>query len=38
MADPAGWFREKNNANYSTWVNLQLMRNGVRVLKHGPSA
>jgi lysyl oxidase len=38
VADPAGWFREKNNANNSTWVNLQLTRHGVRVLKHGPGA
>ena len=38
VADPAGWFREENNANNSTWVNIQLTRHGVRVLKHGPSA
>ena len=38
VADPAGWFRERNNANNSTWVNIQLARHGVRVLKHGPSA
>jgi hypothetical protein len=38
VADSSGWFREKNNANNSTWVDIQLTRNGVRVLDRGPSA
>ncbi len=38
VADPSGWFREKDNTNNSTWVDIQLTSDGVRVLNHGPSA
>jgi hypothetical protein len=37
-ADPDNWFLEEDETNNFTWVNLQLTANGVRVLKHGPSA
>jgi hypothetical protein len=38
MADPSGLFREKDNTNNYTWVDLQITRDGVRVVSHGPSA
>ena len=38
VADPSDWFREKDNTNNSTWVDLQITSDGVRVLNHGPSA
>ena len=38
VADPSGWFKERDNSNNFTWVDLQIGRNGVRVLDHGPSA
>jgi len=38
VADPSGWFREKDNTNNFTWVDLQLTSDGVRVLEYGPSA
>jgi hypothetical protein len=38
VADPSDWFKEKDNTNNSTWVDLQLTRTDVKVLDHGPSA
>lgn len=38
QADPSDWFREKDNTNNFTWVDLQITRDGVRVLSHGPRA
>lgn len=37
-ADPSELFREKVNTNNFTWVDLQITRDGVRVVRHGPSA
>ena len=38
VADPWGYFREKDNVNNFTWVDIHLTRAGVRVLNRGPSA
>jgi len=38
VADPSGWFREEDDANNFTWVDLQLTRDGARVLEYGPNA
>ena len=38
VADPAGWFREEDNTNNFTWVDIRLTREGVRALEYGPSA
>jgi hypothetical protein len=38
VADPSGWFREKDDTNNFTWVDLQLTSDGVTVLEYGPNA
>lgn len=38
VADQSDWFSEEDDTNNFTWVDLQLTRDGARVLQYGPSA
>jgi Lysyl oxidase len=35
-ADPRNWFRESNERNNATWVDLEIGPQSVKVLKHSP--
>jgi hypothetical protein len=37
-ADPTGWYQESNEANNSTWTDIRISNNSVKLLARGPSA
>jgi hypothetical protein len=37
-ADTGGWFKERQETNNFTWVDIRLQANRVRVIDYGPAA
>jgi hypothetical protein len=37
-ADPGGWFKERNETNNFTWVDIRISGNSVNVIRYGPAA